>query len=92
MDMTDDEEEAKVHYPVSQRGDSGVYTVKVSNPHGEDSGDIKVTVLGMYCRINRNWICIAVEPILWGHPFCIRKVAFQEGWPLVRGRNQYIYV
>ena len=35
---------------------------------------------------------ITVEPLLWGHPFCIRKVAFQEGWPLVRGRNQYIYV
>ena len=33
-----------------------------------------------------------VEPLLWGHPFCIRKVAFQEGRPLVRGRNQYIYV
>ena len=25
-------------------------------------------------------------------PFCIRKVASQEGWPLIRGRNQYIYV
>ena len=25
-------------------------------------------------------------------PLCIRKVAFQEGWPLVVGRNQYIYV
>ena len=23
--------------------------------------------------------------------FCIRKVAFQEEWPLIRGRNQYIY-
>ena len=33
-----------------------------------------------------------VKPLLWGHPFCIRKVAFQEGWPLVRGRNQYIYI
>ena len=33
-----------------------------------------------------------VEPLLWGHPFCKRKVAFQEGWPLIRGRNQYIYV
>ena len=30
-----------------------------------------------------------VEPLLRGHPFCIRKVAFQEGWPLIRGRNQY---
>ena len=25
-------------------------------------------------------------------PLFTRKVAFQEGWPLVRGRNQYIYV
>ena len=33
-----------------------------------------------------------VEPLLWGHPLCIRKVAFQEGWPLVRGRNQCIYI
>ena len=33
-----------------------------------------------------------VEPLLWGHPFCIRKVAIQEGWPLIRGRNQNIYV
>ena len=35
---------------------------------------------------------ITVEPLLWGHPFCTRKVAFQEGWPLVRGNNQYNYV
>ena len=33
-----------------------------------------------------------VEPLLWGPLFCIRKVALQEGWPLVRGKNQYIYV
>ena len=33
-----------------------------------------------------------VEPLLWGHPFCIRKVAFLEGWPLIRGKNQYIYI
>ena len=33
-----------------------------------------------------------VEPLLWGHPFCIIKGAFQEGWPLVRGKNQCIYV
>ena len=38
------------------------------------------------CKLN------TVEPLLWGHPFCIRKVAFQEGWPLVRGKNRYIYV
>ena len=33
-----------------------------------------------------------VERLLWGHPFFTRKVAFQEGWPLARGRNQYIYI
>ena len=38
------------------------------------------------------WRRYTVEPLLWGHPFCARNVAFQEGWPLVRGRNQYIYV
>ena len=36
--------------------------------------------------------CTTMEPLLWGHPFCIRKVAFQKGWPLIRGGNQYIYV
>ena len=25
-----------------------------------------------------------MKPFLWGHPFCTRKVAFQQGWPLVR--------
>ena len=25
-------------------------------------------------------------------PLCTKKVACQEGWPLVRGRNQFIYV
>ena len=33
-----------------------------------------------------------VEPLLWGHPFCIRNVAFQVGWLLIRGRNQYIFL
>ena len=33
-----------------------------------------------------------VKPLLCGHHFYTTKVAFQEGWPLVRGRNQYIYV
>ena len=31
-----------------------------------------------------------MEPLLSGHHFCIRD--FQEGWPLIRGRNQYINV
>ena len=52
------------------------------------------------CVYDKTWqksrlvtnIYSTVEPLLWGHPFCIRKVAFQEGWPLVRGRNQYVYV
>ena len=30
-----------------------------------------------------------VEPLLRGHPFCTRKVAFQKGWPLGKGRIQY---
>ena len=33
-----------------------------------------------------------VEPLFWGHHFYTRKVAFQEEWPHVRGRNKYIYV
>ena len=33
-----------------------------------------------------------VKPIFSGHLIYIRKVAFQEGLPLVRGRNQYTYV
>ena len=42
--------------------------------------------------INQKIFHHTVEPLLLGQPFCSRKVAFQEGWPLVRGRNQYIYV
>ena len=33
-----------------------------------------------------------VATFLQGHPFYTRNVAFLEGWPLVRGRSQYIYV
>ena len=34
-----------------------------------------------------------VEPLLRGHLFGARNVAFQDGWPLNTGRNQYmIYV
>ena len=39
--------------------------------------------------ITINLAC-TVEPLLWGHLFFTRKVAFQEGRPLVRGSNQYI--
>ena len=28
-----------------------------------------------------------VEPLLWGHPFCVRNVTSQEGWPLVQGKK-----
>ena len=38
------------------------------------------------------WNSSTVEPLLRGHPFFTRKVAFQEGWPLVWDKNQYIYV
>ena len=33
-----------------------------------------------------------VEPLLWGHPFFTRNVAFQERLSLIMVRNQYIYV
>ena len=54
----------------------------------------------LVCRgfATSNWLTMSmlfigtVEPLLWGHPFCTIKVAFQEGWPLVRGKNQDIYV
>ena len=29
-----------------------------------------------------------VLPLLRGHPFCRAKVASQEGWPLVRGKDE----
>ena len=48
MEITSEEEEAKIHVPVSQRGDSGTYNITLSNPYGEDSGDIKVVILGMW--------------------------------------------
>ena len=53
-------------------------------------------VISFWCNdLNLNWLLPelnTMEPLLWGHPFCIRKMAFQEGWFLVRCRNQYIYV
>ena len=34
-------------------------------------------------------ICVyTVLPLLRGHPFCRAKVASQEGWPLVRGKDE----
>ena len=29
-----------------------------------------------------------VLPLLRGHPFCRAKMASQEGWPLVRGKDE----
>ena len=43
-------------------------------------------------RLVRSSRMRTVETLLLGHPFCIRKMALQEGCPLVRGKNQYIYV
>ena len=40
--------------------------------------------------IDHKWC--TVEPLLWGHPFCTRKVAYQKGRPLKRDINQYFYV
>ena len=51
--MENGEEKAVMSIPVSKREDSGKYTIAVTNPNGQDSGDIKVVVLGM-----TNIICI----------------------------------
>ncbi|CAH1785276.1 unnamed protein product [Owenia fusiformis] len=45
VQMNNDEENAKLHVPVSKRDDSGKYTIAVDNPNGADSKDIKVVVL-----------------------------------------------
>ena len=42
-----DDKEAKLHIPRAERGDTGKYTIKVANEHGEESADIAVVVLGM---------------------------------------------
>ena len=44
--MTSGETQAKLHIPRSERGDTGKYTIKVANQHGEETADIKVVVLG----------------------------------------------
>ncbi|XP_041366543.1 twitchin-like isoform X3 [Gigantopelta aegis] len=43
--MTSGETQAKLHIPRAERGDTGKYTIKVANAHGEDTADIKVIVL-----------------------------------------------
>ncbi|RUS77262.1 hypothetical protein EGW08_014976, partial [Elysia chlorotica] len=40
-----DDKEAKLHIPRAERGDTGKYTIKVANIHGEESADIAVVVL-----------------------------------------------
>ncbi|XP_070200689.1 twitchin-like isoform X4 [Littorina saxatilis] len=42
---TNNEKEAKLNVAKAERGDTGKYTVKVKNPHGEDTADINVIVL-----------------------------------------------
>lgn len=37
--------------PVTQRSDSGKYTVTAKNPHGEDSADITVLVYGEFVHV-----------------------------------------
>ncbi|XP_059156398.1 twitchin-like isoform X4 [Physella acuta] len=44
-ELTNDEKEAKLHIPKSERGDTGKYTVKVANKHGEDTAEVSVIVL-----------------------------------------------
>ena len=40
-----------------------------------------------------NQVCtryMYIGALLRGHSFCARNMTFQDGWPLVRGRNQHI--
>ena len=32
-----------------------------------------------------------MKPLLWGLPFYARNMVFQEGWPHISDRNQYIH-
>lgn len=43
-----DEDNAKLHIPRCERDDTGDYTIKLKNEFGEDTGDIKVIVLGKH--------------------------------------------
>ncbi|KAL8579176.1 hypothetical protein ACOMHN_010760 [Nucella lapillus] len=40
-----DEEEARLRVGKAERGDTGTYTIKVANAHGEDTADVRVVVL-----------------------------------------------
>lgn len=48
MEQTSGEENAVLSIPVSKRSDTGKYTVNLSNKFGEDSGDLKIIVLGAF--------------------------------------------
>lgn len=41
-----DDKEARLKVAKAERGDTGKYTIKIANLHGEDSADINVIVLG----------------------------------------------
>ena len=43
-----DEKEARLKVAKAERGDTGKYTIKVANLHGEDTADINVIVLGQF--------------------------------------------
>ena len=43
-----DDKEARLKVAKAERGDTGKYTIKVANAHGEDSADINVVVLGQF--------------------------------------------
>ncbi|XP_052825204.1 twitchin isoform X2 [Octopus bimaculoides] len=44
-ETTNSETDAKLYVPCAERGDSGKYTVNISNPLGTDTADIQVVVL-----------------------------------------------
>ncbi|XP_055900297.1 twitchin-like isoform X6 [Biomphalaria glabrata] len=43
--LANDEKEAKLHIPKAERGDTGKYSIKVANKHGDDTAEISVVVL-----------------------------------------------
>lgn len=45
------EEQAKLEVPVSKRGDTGKYKVKVANEFGEDEATFNVIVLGKHSSL-----------------------------------------
>lgn len=40
------DKESKLNIARAERGDTGKYSIKVTNPHGEETADINVIVLG----------------------------------------------